>query len=97
MSRSLRFDVPPVACDCCGTPLQPVFGSYHRAEREYGWASLPYVLCSGCALEYRGSHNEARVQGWIKARAARAGADWAHCVGQLLAEVNRVVREKLGK
>lgn len=83
MSR--RPVVEPIACDCCGKPLLPVFGTFHRVEREFGWASLPYVLCGDCALQHRGNPSEARVREWIMTRAARAGAEWSHSVGQLLA------------
>jgi len=87
MSR--RPVVEPIACDCCGKPLLPVFGTFHRVEREFGWASLPYVLCGDCALQYRGNPSEARVREWIMTRAARAGAEWSRSVGQLLGEAIR--------
>ncbi|HGM5514651.1 TPA: hypothetical protein ACKPYU_000927 [Stenotrophomonas maltophilia] len=82
MSR--RPAVEPIACDCCGKSLLPVFGTFHRVEREFGWASLPYVLCGDCALQHRGNPSEARVREWIMTRAARAGVEWSRSVGQLL-------------
>ena len=95
MSR--RPAVEPIACDCCGKPLLPVFGTFHRVEREFGWASLPYVLCGDCALQHRGNPAEARVHEWIQRRADRAGADWGRSVGQLLQSAARVVaaRERM--
>ncbi|HCL45519.1 MAG TPA: hypothetical protein DIC54_15250 [Pseudomonas sp.] len=66
-----------------------MFGTFHRVEREFGWASLPYVLCGDCALQHRGNPSEARVRGWIMTRAARAGAEWSRSVGQLLGEAIR--------
>ncbi|PZS86747.1 hypothetical protein A7X74_03320 [Stenotrophomonas maltophilia] len=62
-----------------------MFGTFHRVEREFGWASLPYVLCGDCALQHRGNPSEARVREWIMTRAARTGAEWSRSVGQLLA------------
>ncbi len=87
MSR--RPVVEPIACDCCGKPLLPVFGTYSRVERDFGFASLPYVLCGECALQHRGRPTDARVQEWVQTRAARTGADWGRCVGQLLAGAHR--------
>lgn len=72
--------IEPIACDCCGKALLPVFGTYSRVERDFGLASLPYVLCGACALQHRGNPTEARVREWVMARAARAGADWLHAV-----------------
>ncbi|HEL3805102.1 TPA: hypothetical protein UMT99_001193 [Stenotrophomonas maltophilia] len=89
--------IEPIACDCCGKALLPVFGTFHRVEREFGWASLPYVLCGDCALQHRGRPTDARVLEWIQRRADRAGADWGRSVGQLLQSAARVVdaRERM--
>jgi hypothetical protein len=57
-----------------------VFGTYSRVERDFGLASLPYVLCGDCALQHRGNPTEARIREWVMARAARAGADWLRAV-----------------
>jgi len=80
--RAPRLD--PVACDCCGKSLLPVFGTFNRVEWEYGWASLPYVLCGDCALQHRANPGEARVREWVLIRAARAGEDWFRAVRRLV-------------
>lgn len=76
---------PPIACDCCDKPLQAVYGSFHRAEWEFSFASLPYVICADCAMQYRRRHTPAHVLAWIQRRAARAGVEFGRCVGHLLA------------
>lgn len=76
--------IAPEACDCCGKALLPVFGTYNRVECEFGWASLPYVLCGDCALQHRGNPGETRVRQWVLCRAARAGSAWRAAVSQLL-------------
>lgn len=81
--------IDPVACDCCAKPLLPVFGSYNRVERDFGLASLPYVLCGECALQHRGNPTEARVREWVMARAARAGADWLRAVTAVITAYGR--------
>jgi len=82
IGRGPRLD--PEGCDCCGKNLLPVFGTFNRVECEYGWASLPYVLCGDCALRHRGNPGEARVRQWVLVRAARAGTAWRAAVAQLM-------------
>lgn len=81
-ARAARPD--PIACDCCGKPLQPVYGSFHRVEREFGWCSLPYVLCGSCALQHRRGATEAKVREWVLTRASRAGQTWSAAVAQIM-------------
>jgi len=80
--RALRPD--PVACDCCHKPLKQVYGTFHRAEREYGWASLPFVICGECSLAHRGGFSEQDVAQWVLTRAARAGSEWQRAVNRLV-------------
>ncbi|PTT64310.1 hypothetical protein DBR34_04795 [Stenotrophomonas sp. HMWF003] len=88
-----RIPVDPIACDCCGKPLLPVFGTYSRVEREYGWASLPYVLCGSCALDHRGRPPEARVREWVLARASRAGQGWFQAVRSIVGAQSQSERD----
>ncbi len=74
----------PIACDCCGKALQPVYGTFHRSEREYGWASLPFVICGECSLAHRGGFSEQQVTTWVLARAARAGDEWQRAVHRIV-------------
>lgn len=75
----------PGACDCCNKPLESGlgFGRYSWTERDFGFASLPYVSCGECqerdlAAREAGTR-EGRIDGVsaVLRRAGRHSKAWA--------------------
>lgn len=86
----------PIACDCCDKPLAgPQLGNYSWRERQFGFASLPFVTCAECAdrdMEaFNNGSREGRIDSVIAAlkRASRQSKAWGKtCERMFFAEVN---------